>query len=82
MTGSIYHCERDREKQDIYDEFTIMVDQCVSAKNKKQFIKVKFSPDYWRDVDDAIGFYEWVISELKQFQCVYPETVQPGLQTT
>jgi hypothetical protein len=67
-TETIYRCERNKEKPDIYDDFSIKVDQCVFPKSGKQYIQVGINPERWRELDEAIGFYEWVLSELKQFK--------------
>jgi len=57
-----YNCVRDASDPDNYDEFEI----CQSSKNR---FKVDIGiPGRWRDIDEMIGFYEWVVSELKNFK--------------
>ncbi|GEM_PF-5578589 len=57
-----YNCVRDETNPYSTDEFEI----CQSYENRLN-VDIR-CPEKWRDIDEMIGFYEWVVSELKNFK--------------
>jgi len=68
-TETYYTCIRDEQDPDSYDEISIMQSNEKAVNSERVPVRVKIAiPDRWRNIDEMIGFYEWVVSELKNFK--------------
>jgi len=64
-----YHCHRNMKDADNYDGFTIRLgnEKTINAEGFPVRVVVNV-PDRWRNLDDMIDYYEWIVTELKHFK--------------
>ena len=68
-TETRYHCQRDTNDPDSYDDFMIRLSNEKTINAERLPVRVVVNvPDRWRNLDDMIDFYEWIVTELKNFK--------------